>query len=325
MNTLVTGATGFLGARVVDALLKDFNQRVYFVGRSLPKDKGLVERGARFIQGDLLDSDYCYRCVKNIDTIIHCAGLAGTWGDYQNYYRANVVATKNLLESARVSGVGRFINISSPSIYFEFKDQFNLSESYRPNKFSNAYAETKWEAEQLVTQAHGPNFLTVSLRPRSVIGAGDQNVLPRLIRLKETGGLVQIGGGKNIVDITTIGNLVDAICLCMNAEEQSMGDIYNITNGAPINFWEFVELVLRKAGLSTTRKKLPYWPVMAAATLNEFICRLAKKKKEPTLLPISVGVISFSMTLNIEKARTKLGYKPRFSTEDGINEFIEGF
>jgi nucleoside-diphosphate-sugar epimerase len=104
-----------------------------------------------------------------------------------------------------------------------------------------------------------------------------------------------------------------------------MGEVYNITNGDPIRFWDFVEMVLRQANLTTDRKKLPYWPIMTAAVVNELICELVRKKTEPTLLPISIGTISFSMTMNIEKARLRLGYKPTLSTEDGIHEFINSW
>ncbi len=324
-HVLVTGATGFIGARIVDTLLNDPAYAVFFSGRSQPKDASFKARGARFLQGDLLDAEFCNRSLQNISTVIHCAGLAGTWGDYQTYYLANVKATENLVTVAKSCGANRFINISSPSIYFDFKNQLDLVESYLPPKFSNAYAKTKWESEQVVQNAHGPNFYTVSLRPRAVIGRGDQNIFPRVIRMVETGRLVQVGKGENVVDFTTVGNLVDAVRLCMEAPEHAMGEVYNITNGEPVRFWHLVESALAKAGLPSTRTKLPYGLVMAAATLNELICRAVGVKREPVLLPISIGVLTFSMTLNIDKARKKLGYQPRLKTLDGVNEFIQAW
>src|SRR5262249_4414951 len=147
--------------------------------------------GARFVQGDLSDAAFARRAVQGMDAVIHCAGLAGTWGPYQEFYRANVLATRNLLEACKDHGVKRLINISSPSIYFDYKDQFDLREDFVPPRFSNAYAQTKFEAERLMSSYHSPQLETVSLRPRSVIGRGDQNVLPRLVRLQQTGNLVQ--------------------------------------------------------------------------------------------------------------------------------------
>jgi nucleoside-diphosphate-sugar epimerase len=248
--------------------------------------------------------------------------LAGTWGRYENYHLANVQATEFLLDGARANGVHRFINISSPSIYFDFKDQFNLSENQLPPKFSNAYAKTKYEAELMVRSYHSSGLNTVSLRPRSVIGDGDRNILPRLLRLHQEGRLFQVGKGDNIVDITCIGNLIDAVSLCLNAPENAMGETYNITNGTPERFWSFVEEVLQTAGMSIKRKTIPYRPLMFVAKVNEILNRIVRSKSEPALLPITVGIMSFSMTLDISKARQKLGYAPRYSTSDGIKEYF---
>jgi nucleoside-diphosphate-sugar epimerase len=322
MNVLVTGANGFIGARVAAALLDRGSDQVAFCGRQDLKDHEFIKRGAKYLRGDLADAAFAREAVRGIDAIVHCAGLAGTWGPYEDYHRANVLVTRHLLEAAKEAGARRFVNISSPSIYFDFKDQLNLREVDLPPKFSNHYARTKWEAEVLVREAHGPKLATVSLRPRSVIGAGDRNVLPRLLRLQETGSLVEVGSGENIVDITTVGNLLDAIFLCMRAPESALGETYNISNGKPMKFWSFVDLVLKSAGLPTERKRLPLFPVMMAARANELIHRAIRAKKEPALLQISVGIIAYSMTMDISKARTKLGYDPRLSTEEGVAEFI---
>jgi len=322
MKILVTGGTGFIGGRTVGALLSQGGNEVSFTGRTPPKQTTLVDRGAKFLPGDLTDETYVKRVTQNIEAIVHCAGLAGTWGTRDEFYRGNVLPTRLLLESAKTNGVRRFVNISSPSIYFDFKDQLNLKEGDLPKKFSNEYAKTKYEAEELVKAYHSKNLLTVSLRPRSVIGAGDQNVLPRLIRLQKTGNLVQIGAGRNVVDITTIGNLIDGIFLCLKAPEAAMGEVYNITNGAPIRFWDFVDEVLKTGGQSLKRRRIPYLPVMAAAMINEKMSKVLGRKKEPALLPISVGIISFSMTLDISKAKKNLNYMPRFTTQDGIHEFF---
>lgn len=323
-RVLVTGATGFIGARIASFLTEDASCRVRVLGRKPSTAlNDLVQRGCEFIAGDLTDEGYVGRVTKDVQAVIHCAGLAGTWGPYEDYYRANVLATENLLKAAKAHGVRRFVNISSPSVYFDYKDQLNLKENDLPEKFSNAYAQTKYESEKWVQEFHSQGFETVSLRPRSVIGAGDQNILPRLIRLHREGRLFQIGDGQNVVDITTIGNLIHAVDLCLKAPGSALGRTYNVTNGEPILFWEFVENVLQTAHLKWKKKRLPYAPVMAFAVANEKISRWLGRENEPAILPITVGILSFSMTMDISAARSQLGYNPSYTTQDGIDEFFK--
>lgn len=324
MKVLVTGATGFIGARMVDALLARSGFEVVFSGRRQPQDASFEQCGAQFLAGDLDDPDFAGRLTRNVDAIVHCAGLAGTWGPYADYYRANVLTTQNLLHAAQRNDVQRFINLSSPSIYFDFKDQFDLREDFVPQKFSNAYARSKYEAELLVRKFHDVTAMqTLSLRPRSVIGAGDKNILPRLIRLQRDGHLKRIGRGDNRVDITTIGNLLDAIFLCLHAPREAMGETYNISNGAPERFWDFVAHVLRRFDLPMPHGHVPYALAMSLAQLNQWRCIWFNVQQEPSLLPVPIGILGLSMTLNIDKARNRLGYAPRLTTQDGIDEFCE--
>jgi nucleoside-diphosphate-sugar epimerase len=322
MRILVTGGTGFIGSRLVRSLVERGQDEIFFTGRRDLATHDPRRVGAHFLQGDLNDSHFVEDITRAKDIIVHCAGLASAWGSWQSFYRANVMTTQLLLEKARAQGVQRFINLSSPSLYFSYRHQINLNENDIPQKFSNAYARSKYEAEQLVQSYHAEEFLTVSLRPRAVIGAGDENIMPRLLRLREKGTLFQIGDGGNVIDVTTVGNLSDAIFLCLSAPKAAMGGSYNITNGEPILFWDFVDQVLNQAGLALKKRHLPYLPVMTAAVLVELYSRLSGQKEEPALLPISVGITTFSMTLDITRAREKLGYSPKHSTQDGIREFF---
>lgn len=322
MKILVTGATGFIGGRTVEALLALSYDEVRCCGRNRSKAERLEKQGACFYEGSLLDDEHLEEITRDIDVVVHCAGLAGTWGKYEDYHQANVTATEKLIAVARKNGTQRFVNISSPSIYFDYCDQFDLVEGDLPKRFSNHYAATKFKAEKVVEEAHSEKFLTVSLRPRFVIGAGDNQIIPRLIRLQQSKMLVQIGDGENIVDITTVKNVVDAILLCLQAPTTAMGEVYNISNGAPVKFWEFVDMVLTKMGLATEKKKLPYSLMLRLARVNQMVAICVKRKEEPRLLPIAVAALAKSMTLNISKAREKLGYDPQQSLEEGVDEFL---
>src|SRR5690606_15396447 len=143
-----------------------------------------------------------------------------------------------LLKAAQKYHIKRFIYISTPSIYFENKDKTQIKESDPlPLKFINHYATTKYEAEELLRETKIPHII---LRPRALIGRGDSVIMPRLIRAQAAGRLRIIGDGKNIVDMTALANVAQAIELSLFANEKALGKAYNISNGEPINLWEAV-------------------------------------------------------------------------------------
>jgi len=274
------------------------------------------------VQGDLADHTLAEKAAAGVDIVIHCAGLAGTWGDYDKYYQANVHVTNNLISAAQKNQVKRFINISSPSIYLNFTHQLNIDESYLPASFSNHYARTKFEAEQLVHHAHNTTLQTISLRPRMVIGAGDNNLIPRLLELQKSGLLKQIGAGANLVDFTSVNNLMDIIEQCFTAPASAMGRAYNISNGNPDKLWDVIDRICESLNINTQRKTLPYHLVMGLAKINEKICSFVKSKNEPRLLPVPISMLANSMTLNIEAAKRELGYKPTQTTQQALQEFL---
>lgn len=321
MRILVTGATGFIGGRTANALAEVDGHTVFATGRkSRPNHLNSL---VHYETADLSLLEDCQRLSDQIDVVIHAAGLTAVWGDYQSFFRANVETTRHLLESSRKNSVQRFINISSPSIYFDFRDQLDLKEGDLPRHFSNNYARTKYEGEQLVQSFHRPDFLTVNLRPRLVVGAGDNNVIPRMIQLQKAGLLRKVGKGEHMVDITSMGNLLSAIQLCLTAPAEAMGSVYNISNGSPLRFWDFVDQVLKGFGISTKRRSIPFWPLFGLAKTNEWVCQLLNIKKEPQILPVPVAVMNYSMTLNLDHSRQHLGYEPTISNEEGIREFVD--
>jgi len=319
MKILVTGSSGFIGQRVVQRLVSKGHQ---VTGSSLTPIK-VQPKDHSFMPADLARLQSCEALVNGVEVVIHCAGKAGAWGPRSEYEIANVVATKNMLEAAEAAQVQRFINLSSPSIYFDYKNQIALKEDQIPAVFSNAYAETKYLAEELVRKANTEQFKTLSLRPRGVVGAGDRNWLPRIIGLRQANKLIQPGDGTNKVDFTSVENLVDAIELCMTTPGKNCGRAYNLTDGTSEYLWEFIEYALSLVGLDGKRMRVPTQIAMAMARLSEKYHILCRTKQEPSLLPVKVGVGAYSMTLDISDAQNLLGYAPRISSRAAAQEFAD--
>lgn len=242
-------------------------------------------------------------------------------GKREPYFKANVVGTENLIKASQTSGIKRFINLSSSSVYFYYKDQFNLKVNNIPEKLSSYYAETKYLAEKIVSQANNQNMQTVSLRPRGVIGAGDENWLPRIIKLKQSRSLIQPGNGQNVVDFTSVENLIDVIEICLKCVPKKLGRTYNVTNGQPEKLWSVVTQALQLVGFDSTRRRIPKHVALPLGRLAESYHKISGTRAEPSLLPLKVGVATFSMTLDISETKELLGYEPRVSTLESLNEF----
>ncbi|MEQ1491849.1 MAG: NAD(P)-dependent oxidoreductase, partial [Terricaulis sp.] len=164
MRVVVTGATGFLGGAFV-RLLGARGHEVIATGRDELKLAALKRDRIETVALDLADLQ---TRKLSCDAIVHCAALSSPWGRRAAFYHANVIGTQGALALARASGARRFVNISTPSVYFRFKDQIGVREDAPLPPPVNAYADTKRQAELLVLAAN--DLDPIILRPRGLYG-----------------------------------------------------------------------------------------------------------------------------------------------------------
>lgn len=323
---LVTGATGFLGKAVCQKLISE-NNIVYGIGRNKEKGKELEEMGVKFHSIDFTkreELDLFFQTIKTpLSCIIHSAALSSPWGEYDQFYQANVVGTKNLLDMSKKYHHENFIYISSPSIYFNFKDGFNLNEDTEiANPAPSFYSRTKYLGELEVQKALCDNFRAIILRPRGFFGPGDQSLLPRLLKAHESGRLKMIGSENTLIDLTYIDNIVHSIQLAMENIDKYSGEAFNITNGEPVKLWDFVNEFMQKTNRPLVTKKMNYKIVYFISFLIEKIHILFQLKSEPVLTRYTCSFLACSQTLDITKAKEKLGYRPIINMQEGLERYI---
>jgi nucleoside-diphosphate-sugar epimerase len=315
MSYVVTGATGFLGKRLAKRLAQE-GKEVIAAGRNEKIGKELTDLGVAFRRIDLSDSGSVKGLAKGAEYFIHCAALSSPWGSYDDFYSANVVGTINVLNESLESGVRRFVHVSTPSIYFDFKDRYNVrEEDPLPCKPANDYAKTKLMAEKGVRKYSALGLDSVIIRPRGIFGEEDNAIFPRFIKANGRVGVPFIDGGKAVVDITYVGNVVDALVLCCDTEKTSNGQVFNITNGEPQEIGIIIETLFGKLGQKLKRLNMPYGIAYSLAAAAESISRITGK--EPLFTRYSMGVLSKSETLDISKARAA-GYVPKVSIDEGL-------
>ena len=321
MHVLITGAAGFLGGRLTKYLAERPAYRVTATSRRDHRAAEFAAAGARFVAFDADDPTFYERLCMGQEAVVHCAALSSPWGRYADFYDANVRLTERLLAASRRAGVQRFINISSPTVYNDYGHIRNARETDPLPPPVNHYSATKQLAERAVSAAHGPEFSTLSLRPRAIIGAEDTVIFPRLMRAYDAERLRVVGNGRNLVDFTAVHNLCSAIERALNAPPRAYGRAYNITNGKPESLWDIINELLRRLGRPPVEKRLPYWLADAAARWFELRARLGSGA-EPTLTRYGVSVLARDATFNIDAAREHLGYAPPQTTADALAEFV---
>lgn len=321
---VITGASGFLGGRLLKQLRQDYPQaQLLGTGRRAERRAEFAALGCGFEPADLLDLSHCQALTQGAQYVIHAAALSSPWGQYADFYAANVVATRNLLNAAQENGVQRVVLISTPSVYQNFRHRFNVREADPlPARGSSHYARTKLQAELMTLARNGQGLETIALRPRAIIGAEDAVIFPRVLRAYRAGQLRIIGNGTNVVDLTAVHNVGVAVKKCLTASASALGRAYNISNGEPVVLWEALNYLLTQLGLTPVTRKLPTGLALAVAGAMETWARTLGRGQEPPLTRQGISVLAHSLTMDISLARTQLGYAPEQSTWAAIDEFV---
>ncbi len=319
MTVLVTGGGGFLGGAIVQQLLAQ-GERVRSVSRG--DYPALREQGVETMRGDLADEAVAEQAVRGCDTIFHVAAKPGVWGPYRAYFRANVLATRNLLNAARQHGVRKFIYTSTPSVVHKGGDIEGADESLPyATHFATHYPQTKAEAEQAVLAANSPTLSTVALRPHLIWGPGDPNLVARIVSRARAGRLRLVGRTPKLVDTTYIDNAAHAHLLAaqrLHPEAACAGKAYFITNHEPMLQDDIINGILHAAGLPPVTRRVPAGVAYVVGAMLEAIYTLLRKQDEPMMTRFVAKQLSTAHWYNPEAATRDLGYTPRITVAQGL-------
>ena len=323
-NVLVTGGGGFLGRYIVEQLLDRGDRVAVFARGDYPELRTL---GATTVRGDLQDADAICAACEDIDIVYHVAAKAGIWGEWDDFYGANVVGTQHVINACRARGVPRLVFTSSPSVIFDGEAHRGADESIGyPSRYESHYAHTKALSEQLVVEANGDGLLTTSLRPHLIWGPRDTHILPGLIERARTGRLVQVGDGTNRVDLTYVEDAARAHLLAADAlstDSPVAGSVYFISQDAPTALWPWVNDLLMELDISPVRRRLPLSAARALGGVLEAAYRTLPLRGEPRLTRFLASELALDHWYDVSRAREELGYVPQWSMEAGMARTVE--
>ena len=315
-TALVTGATGFLGARLVKTL-HDGGYALRALVRPTSDVAFLKELGVELVRGDLRDPGSLRGAVAGQRLVFHLAGRVSDWGPRGAFFAVNAAGTESLVAACQEAGVRRLVHMSSLSVLGLPRSGQWIDETSSPGNPGDAYSESKLAGERLVRAAHGRGGLSTTVVRSGVIwGEGEPTIMPRFAALLRRGRLPYVGGGHNVVALSHVENL--AVGLRLAAETpRAAGELYHILDQEQITARQAVNELARAIGAPPPRVSLPYPVVHALATALEFGARLRRTASPPALTRYGVRLVSCDCRYDTRKANRELGYEPRvaFSAE----------
>jgi nucleoside-diphosphate-sugar epimerase len=323
MNALVTGATGFLGLYVVEQLVARSDRVRALCRQPIPE---LERLGVEIARGDLRDRDAVISACSGVDTVFHVAGVAGIWGPWDYFYGVNTLGTQYVIEGCRRHGVPRLVYTSSPSVTFDGMDQCAVDESAPyPARWLCHYPHSKALAEQAVLTANDQQLATCALRPHLIWGPRDRHLIPRLIERARAGQLRRVGDGTNLIDMVYVENAARAHLQAADRLAPGSpvaGRAYFISQGEPVNCWQWIDELLGLAGLPPVKKSISVSAAWKIGAVLETIYGVLQLKSEPRMTRFLAAQLGTSHYFNIARAQTDFGYRAEISTADGMRRLF---
>jgi nucleoside-diphosphate-sugar epimerase len=325
MDSLVTGATGFLGGALVENLLER-GETVRCLVRRGSDSSLLKERSVELVEGDLRDYDSTLAATRGVDRVYHCAAAVGIGTvPRSEYYAVNRDGSRNVVRACEEAGVGVLVHASTQSVTFDFKERVHAGEdtpSY-PSRFKDPYSESKAMGEREVLEAgRDGGVRTVSIRPTFIWGAGDTLMLPTLAKMARRNQLFLIGGGRSMISPSHVENVCDSMILVAEREGVS-GEAFLVTDDEDIAVGDFTRRMIEAVGLPAPTKSIPYRAAFAIAAIVEKLHELPWIEKPPSMSRYGVAIMGLNLTFSCEKAKQILGYRPRVSMEEGMRRLTE--
>ncbi len=319
MFALVTGAGGFLGQYIAEQLLERGDTVRSFSRSNYPQLDAL---GIETVTGDLRDEAAVAAACDGVDIVFHSAGVAGIWGPWEHFHGINTIGTQNVVAGCLKHGVPKLVYTSSPSVTFDGTDQNGIDESAPyPTKWLCHYPHTKALGEQHVLEANCAELLTCSLRPHLIWGPRDQHLIPRLLSRARSGKLRRIGDGTNLVDMVYVENAAAAHLQAANHLQPGSpvcGSTYFISQGEPVNCWDWINEILGLAGLDPIKKSISQKTAWRIGAVMEAAYRILGKTSEPRMTRFLAAQLATSHHFDISRARDDFGYDPPVSTAEGM-------
>jgi farnesol dehydrogenase len=307
MKIFITGATGYIGQRLVEEILQQGHE-VNALVRSIPNDEVFHHSRLKFYIGDLLDKPSLNEAMAGCSQVYHLAAFARPWAkNPRTYFEINVQGTLNVLETARQRGVEKLVYCSSCAVLGRSNGSPITEDHVRDIHFFTEYESSKHLAETYVRSYPSKGLDTVIVSPSKVYGPGlwtESNAVSHLIQLYVEGDWHVIPGhGESLGCFCFIDDVVRGHLLAMAhgrpAEKYILG-------GVNLSLVEFFNKIKELSGKNHFLIHVPIWLMMLFGWKEEVGASLFGK--DPLITRKWIVKYNHDLACSSEKAIKELGY-----------------
>jgi nucleoside-diphosphate-sugar epimerase len=319
MRVLVTGGTSLLGAAVAHRLLEQGD------------DVDTLQRGAAAgpweqVRGDIRDADTVSDAVRGADAVIHLAAKVSVIGHWAEFEAVNVGGTQKVLDAMRAHGVGRLVQVSSPSVAHFGEPLVGAGvDPADPERAHGNYARSKAIAEQLALAAVDESLVAVAIRPHLVWGPGDTQLVGRIVERAASGRLVLIDGGTALIDTTYIDNAADALVAALDRVDEVSGEAFVVSNGEPRTVAELLARICRAAGAPEPTRSVPRAVASGAGAVVERVWSASGRDAEPPMTRFLAEQLSTAHWFDQQRTQQRLEWTPAVSLAEGFERLAASY
>ncbi|MFQ5503189.1 MAG: NAD-dependent epimerase/dehydratase family protein [Planctomycetota bacterium] len=321
-RAFVTGATGFIGGRLIRALAESTRfSAIHCLVRN-PERGQLQESGPiRIFRGDITDKESIRAAMDGCEVVFHLAAwyeLGIPRSSVPQMEAINIGGTRHVLELARDLNVARTAYVSTAYAIGQTGNQIADETFLHCGRFTCEYERTKLEAHRLARQFAREGLPVVTVLPGAVYGEEDPSLIGDTFRRLVEGRFpARIAGtGESTLSYVHVDDVVQGILLAL--DKGRVGESYLLA-GDVMSFGDMIDCVTEIAGSRPPRLTLPLWLARAMAVADEGLARL--RGARPLISQESLNSLVCSFAMSSARARNELGFSPR-SNREGFEQTI---
>ena len=324
MRVLVTGASGFLGGHLVEALVKSKHQVAALV-RERSDTHFLDHLGVELRKGDLTDPMSLERAVKGVDAVVHLAAYYTFSGKKELYQRINLQGTKYLLEAMLVNNVRRLVYCSSTEAIGPTKN--GAADESSPCHPYYEYGRSKLEVEQHIQRSASRGIDYTIIRPSGIYGPRNIDDVSYWFITSFANSVASkmiIGDGKKVLMFVHVEDVVQGFVQALQRPQVSIGQTYIVSDVRAYSYEEIYAIMAKIFHKEPPKRHIPVWlaKVMVAPVQGFNYLR----RKPNFIWRIStMDTFKFDRNYSIAKARQELGYEPQHALPEGLKETADWY